>query len=252
MFIDTHCHLYLGDPTPDVQAILARAAEAGVGPVICPAIDLDTARTVLDLARDFPGIYAAVGIHPNYTSEAPADWEDRLRDMLDNEPVVSVGETGLDYYRDYTPFEQQRLFFRRHLALAQDYDRPVIVHNREADTDTLELIRESGVTRGIAHCFSSDKATAEAFLSLGFYISFAGNLTFKNTHLREVAAGIPLERILIETDAPFLSPVPFRGKTNEPARVRLVAEELALVHGKSLDEIGAITTANAKRVFALN
>lgn len=251
MLVDSHCHLYIDTPPEDISDVLESARQAGVGTVICPAIDLDSAETCIQLSRGYEMVFAAAGIHPNYSAEAPKDWQLRLRDLLTRPGVVAVGEIGLDYYREHSPFAIQRRFFRDQLVIARELDFPVIVHNRSADSDVLELIRSVGVNKGVAHCFSSDRATAEAFLELGFYISFAGNLTYKNSNLPEIVQTLPLECLLVETDSPFLSPVPFRGKPNEPARARLVAEKLAEVFGLPIRAIIKQTTENARDLFSI-
>ncbi|MFQ6615074.1 MAG: TatD family hydrolase [Fidelibacterota bacterium] len=251
MFIDSHCHLYLQKERHLIPEILERARAAGVTAWICPAIDLESARTCVDLAQNHRAVFAAAGIHPNYSAEAPRNYQKNLRHLLALPYVVAVGEIGLDYYREHAPFETQRIFFREQLALAKELDLPVIVHNRNADEDTLTLIRDSGVRRGVAHCFSSGWDTAREFLDLGFAVSFAGNLTFKNSFLPEVAAQVPLNRTLVETDSPFLSPTPFRGQPNEPARTRLVAEKLAEIHGVPLEEIAGHTCRNTIELFRL-
>ncbi len=251
MLIDSHCHLYLDDLSENIDAVLERASEAGVEQMICPAIDVESAESALALARKYANVFAAAGVHPNYTSDLPEDYLDQLRPLFNESKVVAVGEIGLDYYRDYAAPEVQRKRFAEQVNLAKELNLPVIVHNRNADKDVIRILKESGHNLGVAHCFSSDPVTAKAFLDLGFYISFAGNLTFKNTHLREVAKEIPLEKTLVETDSPFLSPAPFRGKTNEPARVKLVAEMLAEVHGLQLQDIMKTTSANTIGLFNL-
>ncbi|NOZ73845.1 MAG: TatD family hydrolase [FCB group bacterium] len=251
MLIDSHCHLYLRDDPKEIPAVLERSRAAGVSAWLCPAIDLASARTCTDLARTHDFLYAAAGIHPNYTAEASEGWQDELVNFLKLSEVVAVGEIGLDYYREHSPFDTQRSFFREQLALAGDADLPVIVHNRNADEDTATLIKDSGVRHGVAHCFSSEWAAARKFLDLGFYISFAGNLTFKNSPLPEVAARVPLDRTLVETDSPFLSPAPFRGRPNEPARTRQVAEKLAEIHGVPLATVVEQTRRNTVDLFRL-
>lgn len=231
-----------------------RAAEAGVGRLIVPAIDLDNTRAVLALAERFEGIYAAVGVHPNSAAGRQDDWLDELRDFARHRKVVAIGEIGLDYYWDKTPPDIQRRAFFLQLALAAELALPVIIHNREASTDVIEQLADSplkGSERpGVLHSFSGDWAMAEAALEMGFYLGFTGPLTYKNAdQLREIAARVPLDRILIETDSPYLTPQPFRGRRNEPAYVRLVAERLAELRGQSLEDIARITTANAERLF---
>lgn len=231
-----------------------RAAEAGVGRLIVPAIDLDNTRAVLALAEQFEGIYAAVGVHPNSAAGWQDDWLDELRDFARHRKVVAIGEIGLDYYWDKTPADMQRRAFFLQLVLAAELALPVIIHNREASTDVIEQLAASplnGSERpGVLHSFSGDWAMAEAALEMGFYLGFTGPLTYKKAdQLREIAARVPLDRILIETDSPYLTPQPFRGRRNEPAYVRMVAERLADLRGLSLEDIAQITTANAERLF---
>ncbi len=251
MLIDTHCHLYLKDLDTEIDDIIQQAHESGVDCMVCPSIDLATVESALLLAHAHPGIYAAAGIHPNYTLDLPDDYLDRLRPNYSQEKVVAVGEIGLDYYWDTVPKEIQQERFEEQISLAKELNLPVIVHNRDADEDVISILKDSKIENGVAHCFSSDYFTAKAFLDLGFYISFAGNLTFKNSHLRDVAKAIPLEKTLVETDSPFLSPMPYRGKRNEPSRTRLVAEQLAQVHDLPLITIAEVTTQNAKTLFSL-
>ncbi|NQV37724.1 MAG: TatD family hydrolase [Candidatus Marinimicrobia bacterium] len=251
MLIDTHCHLYLKDLDTELPEVLHRAEEAGVTRMICPAIGIETAHTALNLANLYENIYAAAGIHPNYTSDLPEDYLDQLKPFFSEKKVVAVGEIGLDYYWDYALPEIQKKRFAEQVELAKSIDLPIIVHNRDADADVIEILKSVGHNRGVAHCFSSDYLTAKAFLDLGFYISFAGNLTFKNTNLRDIAKAIPLEMTLVETDSPFLSPMPFRGKRNEPARTKLIAEELAKVYHTTFEEIAQKTTENARNLFKL-
>ena len=211
------------------------------------------------LARQFPQVFAAAGIHPNYAAQAgPDDWQQTLR-LLDEPRVVAVGETGLDRHWDFTPFDVQQDFFRRHLELAQQRDLPVIIHCRDAEADLLPMLRQAaarGPLRGVLHAFSGDAALAQQCLALGFWISFAGNVTYTNKKfdgLRAVAAAVPPDRLLVETDSPYLVPHPLRGKQrrNEPAWVRHTAQCLAALRGQSLAELAALTSGNARRLFGL-
>ena len=255
---DTHCHLDFESFHDDIEAVIARAAEAGVTRLIVPSLDLDNAAAVLALAERFPGVYAAVGVHPNSAAGWCDQWIDRLRELAQHPKVVAIGEIGLDYYWDKTPPETQHRALTQQLELAVELGLPVIIHNREASADVVRLLSDlvtrhsSPVTppRGVLHSFSADWHTAESALALGYHLGFTGPLTYKKADdLRAIAARVPLDRILIETDAPFLAPHPHRGRRNEPAYVRHAAERLAEVRGVSLDEIAATTTANAVRLF---
>jgi TatD DNase family protein len=254
--VDTHCHLDAHTFADDIEAVIGRATETGVTRVIAPALNVESAQNILSLTEEFEGIYAAVGVHPNSAMNWRDEWIDDLRALAHHEQVVAVGEIGLDYYWDKTPIETQHRALSLQLVLAAELGLPVIIHNRESSTDLLELLAASplsGTSRpGVFHSFSGDWETAEAALNMGFYLGFTGPLTYKKAdELRDVAARAPLDRILIETDAPYLTPHPYRGKRNEPAYVRLVAERLAELRGLSLEEVGRITTANAQRLFQL-
>ncbi|MBC8400588.1 MAG: TatD family hydrolase [Candidatus Marinimicrobia bacterium] len=251
MLVDSHCHLYLKDLDADLPAVLERAASQGVTGVICPGIDLETSERSAAIAVAHDPVFATVGIHPNYSSDLPGDYLSRLRSLAAAEKVVAIGEIGLDYYRDYCPRARQQEIFRQQLELALKLDRPVIIHNRSADADVIAILKESGIKEGVAHCFSGGIQLAEQFLKLGFHISFAGNLTYKNSDLPIVAQNIPVERLLVETDAPFLSPVPFRGKLNEPGHTRFVALKLAALRGTELTELAAVTRGNTMELFGV-
>lgn len=254
--IDTHAHLDEDAFEPDRDEVIARAAEAGIARMITIGTTAPTSRRSVEIATQYPSVFAAVGIQPNYASQAKAgDWEEIER--LTREPkVVAIGETGLDRYWDYAPFDLQIDYFQRHLRLAREVDLPFVVHCREAEADVVEQLKlaaQAGRLRGVMHSFSGDLATARACLELGLYISFAGMVTFKKSQvLREVAVQIPADRILVETDSPYLAPQPFRGKRNEPAWVRATANNLAELRGVSSDEFARQTTENACRLFRLS
>lgn len=250
-FFDTHCHLDEPAFDGDRDDVLARARAAGVVGMLTIGTTAASSASAVALANGHPDIYAAVGIQPNYVAEEkPGDWE-RIVALSGDPRVVAIGETGLDRYWDYTPFDAQSEAFDRHLELSRTTGKPFVVHCREAEADVVAQLRNaaaSGPLRGVMHSFSGDLATAEACLDLGLFISFAGMVTFKrNDALRAVAKAVPLDRILIETDAPYLAPMPHRGKRNEPAYVAHTAAVLAEVHGMTPEEFARLTTENAGR-----
>jgi TatD DNase family protein len=253
---DTHAHLDQTDFEADRAAMLARAREAGVANIVAVGISADTSAASLKVAAEFEGVYAAVGLQPNYLAEAkPDDW-DRVVAMLDEPRVVAIGETGLDRYWDFTPFDVQQAYFDRHIRLSQDRGLPFIVHMRDCDEDILIMLREArqrGPLNGVMHSFTGSRAMADECLAMELYISFAGMVTFKKSdELRSIAMAMPDDRILIETDSPYLSPEPVRKiKRNEPAHVRHTAECLAKARNTTLEAFAALTTANAKRLFQL-
>ena len=251
MLTDTHCHLYYQDLRNDIPAVLNRAAELGVNRFICVGTNVQDSRKCLELANAHEKIYATAGVHPHDAKDTPKDYLDQICDLLKFDKMIAAGEMGLDYYRNISEPEIQNRVFREQLELAQSLGKPVIFHNRDADANVLKVLSDFPNVTGVAHCFSSNLETAKAFLDMGYYISFAGNLTFKNSHLPEVAKGLPLDRILVETDSPYLSPVPYRGKPNEPGRTRFVAEKLAEIHNVSLDVIAKKTSENATTLFNL-
>lgn len=251
MLIDSHCHLYMGSWSKNLNDVLVRAQERKIGKIICPGIDIDSSWQSLTIAKNYSNVFAAAGIHPHDASNAPADFINQLRDIFTQPKIVALGEIGLDYYRNISDAETQRKVFKKQLQLAKEMDLPVIIHNRNADADIIHLIQQVSPIRGVAHCFSSDLTTAKIFLDMGFYISFAGNLTYKNSNLPEVAKEIPLDRLLIETDAPFMSPMPYRSKENEPSRVKYVADKLSDCKGVSYETIELVTQNNAEKLFNL-
>ncbi len=254
--IDTHAHLDDEKFGGELPAVLERAAAAGLRRVVSVATTAASSRATVELARQHPLVFATIGIHPNNAAEAgPADWDD-VRKLVGTPRVVGVGETGLDRHWDFTPFPVQEDYFARHLALSRQTGLPVVIHCREAEADVLRMLRDEfdrhGPIRGVMHSFSGDAALAAACLAMGLYISFAGMLTYKNAEaLRQVAKGIPKDRLLVETDSPYLAPVPVRGKRNEPAFVAHTAACLAGLHGVGVAEMAAQTTANAATLFGV-
>jgi TatD DNase family protein len=251
---DTHAHLDQPEFEADRTEVLARAREAGVENILAIGISTDTSAACLKLAGRCEGVYAAVGMQPNYLAEAkPDDW-DRIVAMVDEPGVVAIGETGLDRYWDFTLFDVQQDYFDRHIRLSQERGLPFIVHMRDCDEDILVMLREAharGPLHGVMHSFTGGRAMADECLAMGLYISFAGMVTFKKSdELRSIAAAVPDNRILVETDSPYLSPEPVRKiKRNEPAHVRHTAACLAEVRGTTLEAFAAQTTANARRLF---
>ncbi|MDF0643575.1 MAG: TatD family hydrolase [Nitrospira sp.] len=258
MLIDTHVHL--DDPRFDADrdATMVRAREAGVGTSITIGCDLATSRAAVGLAGRYESVYASIGVHPHEVKHIDDGWYDEFRRLAVDPKVVAYGEIGLDYHYNHSSPRQQRDRFREQVRLARELRLPVIIHTREAQEDTVQILREEQASEigGVFHCFSGDAWLAKDALDLGFYLSFSGILTFSNASmLRDIARQTPLDRLLIETDCPYLTPVPHRGKRNEPAYVSLVAKQLATLHAEqaslTLDDIERITSENAKRLFKI-
>ncbi|MBM3980467.1 MAG: TatD family deoxyribonuclease [Planctomycetes bacterium] len=256
MLIDTHAHLFDERFVKDLSAVLARAAAAGVERVVCLGIDLESSRASVEIANAYPLVVAAVGIQPNHTAEAkPGDWDEVVK-LAEREPrVVAIGETGLDRYWDRAPFALQEDYFARHIKLSRRLNKPFAIHCREAEADVVKALREhsaQGPLRAVMHSFSGDLATARECLEMGLYISFAGMVTYPTAqNLRDVAKDVPLDRLLVETDCPYLAPQPVRGKRNEPAYVAHTAALLAQGKGVSAAEIEEHTSRNARALFGL-
>ena len=248
--IDTHTHLFAEDYHDRLDEVLQRAGEAGVDTIICVGLDLPTSEAAIALAEQYPQVWATVGVHPHDAQDAPPDILKRLETLAAHDRVVAIGETGLDYYRNLSPPEVQRELFREQLELACFLGLPAVVHNRQADGDIFTTLREVGHIKGVLHCFSSVPAFARQVLDFGFHISFTGTVTFGRNDNAAVLQAVGLERVMVETDCPYLAPVPHRGKTNEPAFVRHTAEKVAEVCGVTLAEMARVTTANARRLFA--
>lgn len=249
--VDSHCHLDFDPLGADVPSVLARARENGVGHMLCVSVTLERLPGIIDIARAHPRVYASVGVHPN-EREGRDPTVEELIGLAEDPRVVAIGETGLDYYRSEGDLAWQHERFRRHIRAARASRKPLIIHTREAADDTLRIMAEEGAGEigGVMHCFTESREVARRALDLGFYISFSGIVTFRNAEtLRAVAREVPADRLLVETDAPYLAPVPYRGKTNEPAYVRHVAECLADVRGTDLDEFARQTTRNFFALF---
>jgi len=253
--IDSHCHLDFSHFDQDRDEVLARAAEAGLVAIVNPGADLESTRRAVALAHKYANLYAAVGIHPHDASTLNPLALSELRQLAAHPKVVAVGEIGLDYYRDLSPRAQQRAAFEAQLALAHELGLPVIIHQRESAADVMAILRDwaaAGYTGCVLHAFSGDEATADEAVALGFYIGVGGPLTFQNARrLPEIVARLPLDRLLIETDAPYLAPHPYRGKRNEPAYVAVVAHRLAELRQMPLEAVARQVTNNARQLFRL-
>lgn len=252
-FIDSHCHIDFPELAVNMHDVLEQMRQNEVVSALCVSVNLEKFSPMLKLVEQHSNLYASVGVHPDYEGvEDPG--VARLVELAQHPKVIAIGETGLDYFRLKGDLEWQRKRFRNHIRAARETGKPLIIHTREAAADTLRIMKEENAAEagGVMHCFTETWDVAEAALAMGFYISFSGILTFKNAkQLKEVAQRVPLERILIETDAPYLAPVPHRGKLNQPAYVKHVAEEIVLLRGISLDEVGKCTTDNFERLFKL-
>lgn len=251
MLVDSHCHLDFPELADDLDAILARMVNNQVTHALCVSVELEHFPRVRALAHQHVNLFASVGVHPDYPDVEPPTTK-LLLALADDPKIVAIGETGLDYYRLKGDLEWQRERFRTHIRTARDCGKPLIIHTRAASEDTIRIMREerAGDAGGVMHCFTESWETAAAALDMGFYISFSGIISFKSAApLREVAARVPLDRLLVETDSPYLAPVPHRGKTNEPSYVRHVAECLAQLRGLQLDQIGHLTTNNFNNLF---
>ena len=256
MLIDSHAHIQGKEYADERDAVIARAMEAGVEKIIAVggAGDMASNTEAIALASAFPNIYATVGMHPHDAKDVGADELEELRGLTSDNKVVAVGETGLDYYYSHSPHDVQRRVFSRFIRMARETDLPIVVHERDAAQDAAKLLRAEGggKLRGVIHCFTGNYEAACAYLDLGFYLSFTGIITFKNAEaLREVVRRVPLEHILIETDSPFLTPVPYRGKRNEPAYVRFVAETIATLKHLPFEKVADVTSENVCALFGI-
>ena len=246
--VDTHCHLFLMDVEPALAVEAAKAA--GVDRLICVGVDVESSRSSLELADAFEGVFATAGMHPHDASAFDAQASARIEELLHDPRVIAVGECGLDYFRMRSPIDDQLSTLASHVELSKESGKPMVVHVRDAWTDVLRLLDERGAERVVIHCFSGDGAIAKECSERGYWISFAGNITYpKNLHLREAAVTAPLDRILVETDSPFLAPQALRGRNNTPANVVHALAEVARVRRSPIDEVVRATSANARRAF---
>ena len=254
MLVDSHCHLDFKDFEGELDDVVARAGAEGVGTMVSISTHLSKFEGVKAVAERFDNVWCSVGVHPHQAGEEGVDSPDRLVELAQHPRVVGIGESGLDYYYDNSPRDRQQISFRAHIEAARETGLPLIVHARDADEDAADIMRdemEKGAYTAVMHCFSSGRGLAEAALEMGMYISFSGILTFKNAQeLRNIARDVPEDRILVETDSPFLAPIPNRGKRNEPSFVTHTAEVLAEVRGMDRNALEAATTDNFFRLFS--
>ena len=254
VLVDSHCHLDFPDFGPEVDEVVARAHAAGVGLMVTISTKVSEFDRVKAVAERFPHVFCTVGIHPHEAASEPETDKATLVELAKHPKVVGIGETGLDYFYEHSPREAQQRNFRAHIAAARETGLPLIVHTRDADEDMAQILDEEmgkGAFPGLLHCFSSGPQLAEKAIELGLYVSFSGIVTFRNAEsLRETAAGVPMERLLVETDAPYLAPVPKRGKRNEPSFVVHTAARLAEIKGVTAAELAEATTANFLKLFA--
>ncbi|MGG1698769.1 TatD family hydrolase [Bacillus zhangzhouensis] len=255
MLFDTHAHLNAEQYNEDLEQVIERAKSEKVENIVVVGFDRPTITRAMELIEEYDFIYAAIGWHPvdaiDMTDEDLA-W---IKELSQHEKVVAIGEMGLDYYWDKSPKEVQKEVFRRQIALAKEVNLPIIIHNRDATEDVVTILKEEGaaVVGGIMHCFTGSLEIAKACMEMNFYISFGGPVTFKNAKKpKEVVKDIPSDRLLIETDCPYLTPAPFRGKRNEPSYVKYIAEQIAELREMSFEELAELTTENAKKVFRIN
>ncbi len=251
MFVDSHCHINFPELAADLDGVVEAMRSNAVTHALCVSVNLETLPQVLSIAERFPNVFASVGVHPDDQGGEEPDL-DRLLALSRHRRVVAIGETGLDYYRLHGDLEWQRERFRRHVRAARESGKPLIIHTREAAADTLRIMKEENAAEcgGVMHCFTENQAVADAAMAMNFLISFSGIVTFKNAlALKSVVRVVPLEHMLIETDSPYLAPVPYRGRTNQPAYVRFVAEEVARLKGISVEAVASATTTNFFELF---
>ncbi len=251
--VDTHAHLDFQQFDADRAQVIERATEAEVHAILSIGIDLATSLKNIKLAEEHAGVYATVGVHPHDVAQVQEGDMEKLYDLVQHPRVVAIGEVGLDYYRNLSPVELQRKYFRTFLDWSIETGKPLVIHTREADADIFRLLREKSHRgwRGVFHCFPGDAKMAEAVMAMGFYVSFTGVVTFKNAQMAQTAAAVPLDHILLETDCPYMAPVPHRGKRNEPAFVQHIAQKIAVLKGVTVAEVAQATTENAHRLFGI-
>ncbi|MEI8389561.1 MAG: TatD family hydrolase [bacterium] len=250
--IDTHAHLDFKDFQDNIEEILENSKAVGVEKIIIPGVTLEDMHKIINLIEKYDNLYGAAAIHPSEAKSWQEEYYELFKEYAQHDKVVAIGETGLDYYHDATFKETQQHVFRRHLELAEELNIPVIVHDRESHDDVLAILKEFPEVKGVMHCFSGDADFAMKCIELGYFIALGGPVTFKNAiSPKEVAQIIPIEKLVLETDSPFLAPHPFRGKENDPSKIILVAETIAEIKGLSVEEVANITSSNAERLFGI-
>ena len=251
--IDSHCHLYIKNSTEQQDQLIKEAAADGIGKIINIGIDIETSQLSLDLAEKYDSIYCTVGIHPHDAKKLNEQSIEKLRQLAVHDKVVAIGEIGLDFYRNLSPRPLQYAAFEKQLELAVELKKPIVIHTRESLEETIEVVKKyaTDLVGGVFHCFPGDAADAEHVIELGFAVSFGGVITFKNSDMAEVAAQVPLENIILETDSPYLTPLPFRGKQNRPAYVKYVYQKLAELRGLPVADIESIIDRNCVKLFKL-
>jgi len=252
MLVDTHCHLNYPPLLDKADEIVARAQAAGVGRMICVGTDLRTSRQAVSLAEKFTAVYAAVGIHPHDVGKTTTDSLDVLEKLLDHPKVVAVGEIGLDFYRNYSPHDVQKEYFRKQIAIACRHHLPFIVHNRQAYDAVFEILNTENYWLGVMHCFSENAEAIRHLTAMGLHISFTGNATYSNEKTERAVLAVPIDRLMIETDAPFILPKGASGRNNEPAFLPVIAERIAMIRKTTPEIIAGSTTINALNFFRLN
>lgn len=252
MLIDTHVHLNAQQYDEDLEEVIARARENGLEKMVVIGCDRKSIERTMELIEAYDDIYGVIGWHPVDAIDCTDEDLQWIEELSAHEKIVGIGETGLDYHWDKSPKDVQKKLFRRQLALAKRVGLPIIIHNRESTEDCMEILKEENAHEigGIMHAFSADEKTADEIIAMNFYVSLGGPVTFKNAKLpKDIAVHVPLDRLLVETDAPYLTPHPFRGRRNEPAHVKLVAEKIAELRGMSYEDLASATTENAKRLY---
>ena len=251
MLTDSHCHLFYDEILQDIDNVFVRSKKLGVNRYICVGTNINDSLLSLDISKKFENVFCSAGVHPHDSQNVDKDYLQQIELMMKSKKMIAIGEIGLDYFRNISSKKIQIKVFHELLQLAENIKKPIIFHNRDADKDIIDTLSCYPNVIGVAHCFSSTLSTAKKLLDMGYYISFSGNLTFKNSTLPSVAKYLPLNRLLVETDSPYLSPEPFRGKSNEPGRTRYVAEKLAEIHNISFESIANQTTKNINKLFSI-